>query len=220
MRVVGYARISKARNGSLSLDAQTAALAEECGRRGWQLLRVERDERSGGSRRRRAGLARAVAACKAGDAEAIMSVRLDRLSRSTQDFADLLGEADDYGFALVVLDFQIDTTRAAGRFTAGILAQVAQFERELVSERTKEALADKRAKGWQPGKLGHEDRAGIVRLYVKEGRSIADIARTLSDDLGRTVHRTSVANVLRTELLNGRKGHLQPPARAKPSTGP
>jgi DNA invertase Pin-like site-specific DNA recombinase len=71
---------------------------------------------------------------------------------------------------------------------------VAQLARELVSERAREALAEKRTKGWQPGKLGRDDRAAIVRLYVKEGRSIADIARKLSDDLGRTVHRTSVAN--------------------------
>jgi DNA invertase Pin-like site-specific DNA recombinase len=193
--VIGYARIGNARNGSLSLDAQTTALAEEWERRGWSLDRVERDEASGGSRRRRPGLARAVAACRSGEAQAIMAVRLDRLSRSTQDFADLLSEADDYGFALVVLDFNIDTSKAAGRFTAGILAQVAQFERELVSERTIEALAEKKAKGWQRGNLSAATRKRIVRLYVDQDESIADICRSLG-----IAHRTSVVNVLRTEL--------------------
>lgn len=210
MNVIGYARISKARNGSLSLEAQTSAMREECDRRGWQLVRVERDERSGGSRRRRTGLARAVAACKTGEAEALMAVRLDRLSRSTQDFADLLAEAEDYGFALVVLDFQIDTTRAAGRFAAGILAQVAQFERELVSERTKEALAEKKAGGWQRGNLSAETRTKIVRMYVRQGKSIAAICRQLG-----IAHRTSVVNVLRVEL-GIKKGPLSRARSARP----
>ena len=212
MNIVGYARISKARNGSLSLEAQTAALDAECERRSWNLLRVERDERSGGSRKRRAGLARAVAACKAGDAEAIMSVRLDRMSRSPQDFADLLAEADDYDFALVVLDFNIDTTTATGRLIAGIIAQVAAWEREVIGERTKEALAEKKAKGWQRGNIDAATRKRIVRMY-RAGSSIAAITREL-----KIPHRTSVANVLRGELLDGKKGALsrarQTPASA------
>jgi DNA invertase Pin-like site-specific DNA recombinase len=211
VKVVGYVRISKARNGSLSLDAQTTALAEECGRRGWSLVRVERDEASGGSRRRRPGLARAVKACTSGEAEAIMSIRLDRLSRSAQDFADLLQEADAYGFGLVVLDFNIDTTSAAGRFTADILARVAQFERELVSERTIEALAEKKAQGWQRGNLSAATRERIVRMYVHQGKSIADICRSLG-----IAHRTSVVNVLRTELRI-KKGPLSR-ARSKPAS--
>lgn len=202
MRVVGYARISKARNGSLSLEAQTAALREECGRRGWNLLRVEREERSGGSRKRRAGLARAVGACKGGEAEAIMAIRLDRLSRSPQDFADLLKEAEDYGFELVVLDFNIDTSTAAGRLIAGIIAQIAAWEREVIGERTKEALLEKKAQGWQRGNIDSATRKRIVKLYLG-GSSIAAITRQLG-----IPHRTSVANVLRAELKGGRKGHL------------
>jgi DNA invertase Pin-like site-specific DNA recombinase len=209
MRVIGYARISKARNGSLSLEAQAAALQAECDRRGWSLARVESDQASGGSRRRRAGLARAVASCKAGDAEAIMAVRLDRLSRSTQDFADLLTEADEYGFAVVALDFNIDTTNATGRLIAGIIAQVAAWEREVIGERTKEALLEKKAKGWQRGNIDRATRRKIVKMF-RDGASLAAITR----DLG-IPHRTSVANVLRSELLGGKKGSLER-ARQKP----
>jgi DNA invertase Pin-like site-specific DNA recombinase len=203
MNVIGYARISKARNGSLSLEAQAAALQAECDRRGWNLLRVETDQASGGKRRGRSGLARAVAACKAGDAGGIMSVRLDRLSRSVQDFSDLLKEAEGYGFALVVLDFAIDTTCAAGRFIAGMMSQVAEFERGIISERTKEALLEKkRTEGWQRGNIDKATRRRIVRMF-RAGKTVAAITRELG-----IPHRTSVSNVLRGELLGGKKGSL------------
>ena len=203
MNVVGYARISKARTGSLSLEAQAASLQAECERRGWSLVRVESDQRSGKSRKSRTGFARAVASCKQGEAEAIMSVRLDRLSRSVQDFSDLLREADDYGFGLVVLDFNIDTTSATGRFIAGVLSQVAEFERGLISERTKEALAEKKSQGWQRGNIDAATRRKIVRMF-RAGKTVAAITRELG-----IPHRTSVANVLRSELLGGKKGSLE-----------
>lgn len=203
MCVIGYARLSKARNGSLSLDAQRLALEEACRARGWELVGVEADQASGKSRKRRPGLARAVAACRGRRANGIIAVRLDRLARSAADFSDLLREADAYGFGLTVLDFQIDTTTATGRLVADLIARVAEWEREVIAERTREALAEKRARGWHRRVYPATVRRRIVKRW-RDGASIETITRELNargiEAQGSRWHPTSVQRILRAEL--------------------
>src|SRR5690242_5321451 len=100
-RVVGYVRLSRAGNGH-GLDAQRRTIAEYCRRHDWELIAVEADESaSGRSTRRRPGLARAVEFCAAGRADAILSSRVDRLARSSLDFARLIETAQKHGFNLI-----------------------------------------------------------------------------------------------------------------------
>ena len=78
-----------------------------------------------------------------------MVAKLDRLSRSMLDFAALMNAAQKQGWALVALDLGVDTSTPYGEMMANVLATFAQFERRLISQRTKEALAQKRAAGVQ-----------------------------------------------------------------------
>src|SRR3990170_6826887 len=92
--LIGYARVAPRERGDErpGLDAQRRAIAQACERRGWTLVRVEEDVRSGRTMRRR-GLRRAIDACRRGDAEGIVVARLDRLTYSLRDLAELVAAA-------------------------------------------------------------------------------------------------------------------------------
>jgi DNA invertase Pin-like site-specific DNA recombinase len=90
-KVIGYVRVSTEEQGAsgAGLEAQRSAIESECARRGWELLRVEEDVLSGKSLKR-PGLLAALAACGSGAVSGIVVAKLDRLSRSLVDFANLL----------------------------------------------------------------------------------------------------------------------------------
>jgi DNA invertase Pin-like site-specific DNA recombinase len=88
-----------------------------------------------------------------GDAKALVVAKLDRLSRSLLDFAGLMAKAQKQGWGVIALHVQVDTSTASGEAMANLLATFAQFERRLIGQRTKEALAIKRASGVRLGRL-------------------------------------------------------------------
>jgi DNA invertase Pin-like site-specific DNA recombinase len=184
MQVIGYTRVSteeQARSG-YGLAAQFDAIAAEAKRRGWQVEWIE-DAHSAKSTKR-PGLAYARERLKAGQAEGLVVSRLDRLSRSMLDFTTLIKSAEDEGWALVVLDPGLDFTNPAGRLAAHIIAAFAQYERDLISQRTKEGLAVARANG---KRLGGSRRTpqDVVNRIVREresGASLRAIATGLDDD--------------------------------------
>jgi DNA invertase Pin-like site-specific DNA recombinase len=152
--MVGYVRVSTAEQGrsGLSLAAQRHAIERAASEREWNLVALEQDVASGTTLRRRPGLERALEHCHSGEADGIVCAKLDRLSRSLVDFAGLLEEAQREGFGLVVLDHGFDLDTASGRAMAGMLAVFAQWERDVISERTCQALAAARARGVRLGR--------------------------------------------------------------------
>src|SRR6185437_7338010 len=96
---------------------------------------------------KRPHLQAALAACRAGEATGLVVAKLDRLSRSLIDFARLLEEAKKHGFNVVALDLGVDLSTPSGEFLANVMASAAQWERRIIGERTKSALAVKRAQG-------------------------------------------------------------------------
>ncbi len=185
-KVIGYVRCSTADQGvnGSSLEAQETAIVAECERRGWQLVRVERDVQSGKSMRRRDGLRRALTAIEAGEATALVVAKLDRLSRSLIDFATLVERSRSKGWEIVVLDLNVDTTTPNGEAMAGMLAVFAQWERRMIGQRTKEGLAVKRAQGVVLGRPPVVTPALRTRLRRMRGRgmSFAKIAAKLNAD--------------------------------------
>lgn len=179
---LGYVRVStadQAEHGA-SLDAQRTALENEAERRGWELDVVVEDGVSGKvAPSRRPALGPALAALDAGEADALMAVRLDRVSRSVADFAALIDRAGKKQWGLVLLSPALDLTDPAGRFTANVLASAAQYERELIGARTREGLAQRRAEGVRLGRpptlsVGTVDRIVRERLQGASFRQIAD----------------------------------------------
>jgi DNA invertase Pin-like site-specific DNA recombinase len=88
---------------------------------------------------------------EAGQADALVVAKLDRLSRSVGDFAGLMDLARRQGWALIALDLGVDTTTPAGEMMANVMASFAQFERRVIAQRTKDALAQAKARGVRLG---------------------------------------------------------------------
>lgn len=147
-QAIGYVRVStdKQELSGLSFDAQRQAITDECDRRGWPLVAVERDTITTRKKLdKRPGLQRAFGRLEKGDA--LVVSRLDRLARSTIDLAFTLEQAKAGGWDLIILDPDVDTTTAFGRALLQMAAVFGELERELISQRTKESIAVKKRNG-------------------------------------------------------------------------
>ena len=155
LQVVGYVRVStqgQVESGA-GLRSQRKQIRDACEQRGWTLVRIESDEgASASSTKNRPGLAAALAAVESGEAGGLIVAKLDRLSRSVRDFCDVLDRSQRQEWVLACLDLGLDTSTATGRFTGQIIACVAELERSLIGQRTREGLAQKRAEGVHLGR--------------------------------------------------------------------
>lgn len=160
LRLIGYARVSTARQAQegVSLDAQESRLRDYCAVYGHDLLRVERDEGESASTLERPALSRALEAIGSGQADGLLVLKLDRLTRSVSDLARLLDFFKEDGRALLSVSDYINTATAAGRMTLNILASVSQWEREAIGERTAFALAQVKSDGGKIGALPYGER--------------------------------------------------------------
>lgn len=185
LRAAGYIRVSTSEqaDSGLGLEAQKVAIEGEAIRRGWNLVHVFTDTASGRSLSHRPGLEEALAMLETGGAAALIVSKLDRLSRSTKDFGTMMERAQRRGWAPVVLDLGVDTTTPAGEMVASVMMSVAQWERRIIGQRTREALAAKRAQGatlGRPRQLPDAVRKRVIRMR-KSGMSLRAIADKLDD---------------------------------------
>lgn len=186
MQVLGYIRCSteeQSRSGA-GLNAQRAAIIGECERRGWELVDLIQDAGYSAKDLKRPGVQAALEILQRHQADALVVAKLDRLSRSMLDFTALMAKATKQGWALVALDCAVDTTTPAGEAMANVLATFAQFERRLIGQRTKEALAAKKAAGvrlGRPQSLPDEIRDRIL-AERHAGQPLAAIAAGLNHD--------------------------------------
>lgn len=205
-------RVSTTEQGTsgLGLDAQRAAIEAEVARRGWSPVCIAQDVASGRSLDRRINLTAALDALDRGEAEVLIVVKLDRLSRSLVDFAALMQRARRKGWAIIALDLGVDMTTPAGELVANVVAATAQYERSLISERTRVALAAKKAQGYRlgrPVRLPVEVRQRVARERA-EGRTLAAIAADLTTEGvptshgGARWHPSTVHAVLRSISLD------------------
>ncbi len=185
MKVVGYIRVStdEQADSGAGLEAQRAAITMEAQRRGFELVSIHEDAGvSGKALSGRPGLTQALAAVDEGQAGALIVAKLDRLSRSLLDFSLLMAQSRRRGWALIALDIAVDTSTPSGEMLANVLAVFAQFERRLIGQRTREALAVKRSQGVQLGRsrtLPDAVRARIV-AERRSGSSLSAIAAKLN----------------------------------------
>jgi DNA invertase Pin-like site-specific DNA recombinase len=182
--MVGYVRVSteEQAGSGLGLGAQRSAIEQACQARGWTLSQVFEDAASGRSIEGRNGLTRALDAVTAGQADGLIVAKLDRLSRSLLDFAGLMERSRSERWALVALDLGVDTSTPQGELMATVLASFAQFERRLIGQRTKDALAELKAQGVQLGRprLISDDVVSYIRELRAEGFTMRDVAERLN----------------------------------------
>jgi len=166
--IFGYARIS---TSDQSLDGQTDALTAAGAER------IFADAISG-TKRERPELAQLLDQLRDGDVVAV--TKYDRLARSLHDLLDIVKAIEERGAGFRSLAEDIDTTTPAGRLIFHVFASIAQFERERISERTKEGLQAARRRGrvgGRPPALRADQKIEVRRMRDEEGRSIAVIAR-------------------------------------------
>jgi DNA invertase Pin-like site-specific DNA recombinase len=208
MRVIAYARVSTEEQGlsGAGMEAQRAAILAECERRGWALVESFEDV-GAGENLKRPGVQAALDALSRGEASALVVAKLDRLSRSMLDFAGVMASAQKQSWALVALDCAVDTTTPAGEAMANVMAVFAQLERRLIGQRTREALAVKRAAGIRLGRPTDvaPELAQRIRAERASGATLRRIAQTLNEDgvptpRGGSLWRpSSLEGVLRAE---------------------
>lgn len=186
--VVGYLRVSTEEQAvsGLGLDAQRAAIELRVATEGWTVTDWYVDEAVSGTVAPldRPGLVAALDAVAEGRASRLVASHLSRVGRTAARVLDLDALAAAEGWGLFMCDLQIDTSTAAGRFMLGNMAAAAEYERNLVSERTRAALAAKRAQGVRLGRPSTLDRAVVARIVAErdEGATWQAIADGLMAD--------------------------------------
>lgn len=183
MKAIGYIRVSttgQAEDG-VSLDAQEAKVRAWADLNGAADVLIFRDEGISGKRAdNRPGLQAALD--KVGKGDALVVYSLSRLSRSTRDALTISEELQRKGGDLVSLSEKIDTTSASGKMVFRLLAVLAEFERDQISDRTRFALQHKRASGEKTGgdvPFGYRARAGRLIRDAEEQKAVA-LIRDLS----------------------------------------
>lgn len=160
MLVVGYVRVStteQAEDG-FGLAAQESIIRQVCDLRGWELLRVHRDEGISGKDLGRPGLHAALTELAGGGARGLVVAKLDRLTRSSLDFGLLCEWFEEADAALLALDLGVDTSTPAGKLVANVMAAMAEWERGTIAERTRAGLEERRRQGLSTSRPAvHED---------------------------------------------------------------
>ena len=175
---IGYARVSKA-DGSQTLDLQIDALKAA----GVAEDQIYSDEASGKSADR-PGLEACLKALREGDV--LIVWKLDRLGRSLRDLVTTVHDLTDSSIGFRVLTGQgadIDTTRASGKLVFGIFAALAEFERELIRERTIAGLASARARGRNGGRRFALSKNQVAYAQAAMARRETSV-RELCEELG------------------------------------
>ncbi|MFY9724301.1 MAG: recombinase family protein, partial [Bryobacteraceae bacterium] len=158
-----------------TLDAQreaAEAFIQSQRREGWIVL-TERYDDGGftGANMERPALQRLLAAIDAGEIDCVVVYKVDRLSRSLLDFTSILSQFEKHSVSFVAVTQQFNTSTSLGRLTLNILLSFAQFERELIGERTRDKMSAARKKGkWVGGTLvlGYDVAPGGGRIVVNE----------------------------------------------------
>lgn len=202
MRVIGYVRVSteeQATNGQ-SLDAQRAKLEAYASLYELELEEIIVDAGVSAKSLNRPGLQDALAKLRRGAADGLVIAKLDRLTRNVGDWQRLIDSyfGDKAGKQLFSVADSIDTRTAAGRLVLNVLLSVAQWERETIAERTKDALQHKIRKGERCGKVRYGfDLAADGRTLIpngeqqqaiqltKELRAAGQTLRQIADELNR-----------------------------------
>ena len=184
-RALLYCRVStddQAENG-VSLDAQEQALVLEAARRGYDFEVVREEGKSGKSIEGRDKLVEALDLLDKHHADVLMAVRMDRLTRDVGDVASLMRRSKRKGWGIILSGDSLDTT-ADGKFRTYLDAALAERERDVISLRTKEGMAEAKRQGATFGRVvdpSFIDTYKLVLRMVKKGTSMNAIATHLND---------------------------------------
>ena len=210
-KAVGYTRVStedQAREG-ISLENQVAKIRAYASINDLELLGIIRDEGASGKNLEREGMTKLLDLVESGKVEAVIVYKLDRLSRKTLDTLSLIESFESKGIAFHSILEKVDTKSATGRFFLTIISALAQMERDLIAERTIDALAHKKQRGEWTGRVPfgfmvvHKrlvedpDQINVIKKAKRmrrSGKSLREISNALNMSLGY-VHKAIKVNL-------------------------
>lgn len=220
MKAIGYIRVStedQAREG-ISLDNQESKVRAYADLHGIELVEVIRDEGISGKSLERPGFERLQGILDGGGAHAVIVYKLDRLSRKTIDILNTLETWEKREIVFHSIKDNIDTKTAAGKFLLTILSALAQMERDLIAERTIDALSYKKKNGEWCGRvpfgfsvhgtrlIENSEQISIIqkaKRMKRRGKSYRAISKALSLPLG------SVYNMVNNNLKTAKAAYLK-----------
>jgi site-specific DNA recombinase len=206
MKAIGYVRVStdeQAKSG-LGLEAQIAKIKAYAELFDIELTEIIMDEGISGKTLERDGLKKAIKMLKDKKSEGMVIAKLDRLTRNVADLGTLVSNVFDKA-ELYSVSEQINTKNAAGRLVLNVLVSVAQWERETICERTKDALQAKKARGEKTGgntPFGFNEVNGKL-IRNEEEQSIISEIKTLKES-GLSLRK--IAGILNEKGIETKNG--------------
>ena len=191
MRTAIYTRVSTADQRP---EIQTARLRGYANARDFEVVEEFVDHGVSGAKASRPALDRMMEAARRREFDAVLVAKLDRLARSVHHLTQLAAELEALGVGLVVVDQAIDTTTPSGRLLFNVLGSIAEFERDLIRERTLAGVEAARRRGARIGRpevCDRKLRERIVRLSQAGSKSLREIAEMVG------VSKSTVARVVK-----------------------
>jgi DNA invertase Pin-like site-specific DNA recombinase len=200
MKAIGYVRVSteKQADFGVSLEAQSEKVRAMAVVQGAELVELIIDAGESAKSLNRPGMARLLSLVDAGAVDAVIIAKLDRLTRSVKDLAELLERFNRRGVSLVSVAESLDTGTAAGRLVLNIMTAVSQWEREAIGERTRDAMNHKRANGERVGTVPFGFRTAADGLHleadpaeqgilscIRDLKAVGHTTRQIADELNR-----------------------------------
>lgn len=220
MKAIGYVRVStdeQAREG-ISLDNQKAKIESYCQLNDLELVRVIEDAGKSGKDLNREGIQALMEAIKSRKIDAVIVYKLDRLSRRVKDTLSIMELVERRSVAFHSITEKIDTKSAMGKFFLNLMASMNQWERDTISERTRDALRLKVTRNERAGQIPfgytlssdgntllenpkEQEAIRLIKDLHAKGYNYSAICRELAgrdyQPLGKQWHAQSVKNILK-----------------------
>lgn len=207
-KAVGYVRVSTAGQADtgVSMEAQRIKIRQYCELYGLDLAGVVEDAGASAKTLDREGLQDALGRLEKGEADTLVVVKLDRLTRSVVDLNTLLTRYFAERFNMVSVSEQINTGTAAGRLVLNVLMSVSQWEREAISERTVAALQHKKAEGQRVGEIPYGYRLAPDGIHLVEHEAEQEVISAVLEYRTAGLTYRAIAERLERRGFTNREG--------------
>lgn len=177
MRAVTYSRVSTSHHDQ-NPEVQKLALQDFCAARGWDIFEEITDHGYSGGTDKRPGLIKLMTLVRSRKVDVVVVTKMDRIFRSLKHLVGLLDEFETLGVKFVSVTDMVDMTTSTGKLLTHILASFAEFEKNLIRERTLAGLAHARRQGKRLGRPKTRNDTAILALRAR-GLSYSQIQRKL-----------------------------------------
>ncbi|WP_031494898.1 recombinase family protein [Bryobacter aggregatus] len=208
MKVIGYIRVStdKQADKGVSLEAQEAKIRAMAAVQDLEVSEIIVDGGESAKSLSRPGMDRLLSIVDRGEVDCVIIAKLDRLTRSVKDLATLLERFQKRNVGLVSVSESLDTKSAAGRLVLNIMVSVSQWEREVIGERTRDAMRHKKLKGERIGAIPFGSRLAADGKHLEEDEREQAMLQRIRNLKAAGLSLRAIAAELNSQGFRTRKG--------------